>query len=121
MQANPGPQGEFHALQQLHRQSLPFYKGLAIFYALIGVALLLASLFLTAPFQLTLAVIGAAALAMAAYPFLSLKDRNERIDGLGFLEDEWREVQLAGDRRPGAREGMINLLWSIYDSNKREN
>lgn len=116
----PSPdEAMFRALQNQHRDALPYYRTLLILCLAIGLAGIIAAFVVPAGWQPLCLIPGVIAVAIAIFPWLSLQERQERIDGLNVLADEWQDVEAAGDDRPHAKDGLISLLWSIYGSNQR--
>ncbi len=109
----PGVAVPFDSLMAMHRgarrkQQLWLWALLAV-----GVGLVLLGLFAVLP-QLPALVVGIVTAAVAVLPYREMVERDERIDGLHVLHDEWRELS-TGSRTPEQdSDRFVELLWKLY-------
>lgn len=65
--------------------------------------------------QVGAVVVGLVAAAVAVFPHCEMTERDERIEGLQVLQDEWREAALSSEAPEQDADRFIELLWKLYD------
>ncbi len=103
----------FDSLMATHRgarRKLQLY-----FWALllVGIGLVLLGLFAVLPLLPAL-VVGIVTAAVAVFPYREMVERDERIEGLHVLHDEWSELQTTSDDAERESDRFIELLWKLY-------
>ncbi len=59
-------------------------------------------------------VVGVVGAAVAVFPYREMVERDERIEGLQVLRDEWRELAGASASPQQDTERFVELLWKLY-------
>lgn len=108
------PRMPFDSLMAMHRGVRR--RNQLYFWGLLVVGLGLAALgFLGALPQVAAVVVGLVSAAVAVFPHCEMVERDERIEGLQVLQDEWREATLSSDAPQQEADRFIELLWKLYD------
>ena len=79
----------------------------------IGTGLVLLGLVGALP-QAPALVVGIVTLAVAVFPYRDMVERDERIEGLHVLHDEWRELMSTTTTPEQDSDRFIELLWKLY-------
>jgi len=79
----------------------------------IGLGLVLLGLFGALP-QAPALVVGIVTLAVAVFPYREMVERDERIEGLHVLHDEWRELMTTTATPEQDSDRFVELLWKLY-------
>ena len=104
----------FESMMAVHRGNARQHRVAAVLLLVVGlvvVALGLLGILPPAPAVL----IGAVTAAVSVFPYREEVEREERIEGLRVLEDEWRELTGANAPSEQEREQFLGLLWKLYD------
>jgi hypothetical protein len=103
---------DFPAMRQLHARARQGYRNAAA--ALLAGGLLLAAtgIWREGALHLVLLVPGLVAASLAVLPLAAMVERRERIEGLAFLEEEWRSLAAAGADE--ARAELAALVGRLY-------
>jgi hypothetical protein len=59
-------------------------------------------------------VVGVVTAAVAVFPYREMVERDERIEGLEVLQDEWRTLAQASTTPQQDTDRFIELLWKLY-------
>ena len=78
-----------------------------------GLGLVLLGLFGLLP-QVPALVVGIVTLAVAVFPYREMVERDERIEGLHVLHDEWRELMTTTTTPEQDTDRFLELLWKLY-------
>lgn len=103
----------FAALQTTHRAARTQYLVMAGCCVGIGALIIIAGLAGALPFLPAL-IVGVVTLAVAVFPYRELVERNERIEGLLVLEDEWRELARTTQVQGRDKDRFLDLLGHLY-------
>ncbi len=98
----------------VHRGALRQYRLAAVLLLVMGLLLILLGLIGILPQVLAL-VVGVVMAAVSVFPYRDGVERQERIDGLQVLHDEWRELEGASTEPEQDRERFLGLLWKLYE------
>lgn len=79
----------------------------------VGLGLVLLGFFAVLP-QLPALVVGIVTVAVAVLPYREMVERDERIEGLHVLHDEWRELSSSSATPEQDNDRFIELLWKLY-------
>jgi len=79
----------------------------------VGLGLVGLGLFGALP-QLPALVVGIVTLAVAVFPYREMVERDERIEGLHVLHDEWRELMTTTVTPEQDSDRFAELLWKLY-------
>lgn len=79
----------------------------------VGIGLVLLGVFAVLP-QLPALVVGIVTAAVAVFPYREMVERDERIEGLHVLHDEWRELSSSSATPEQDNDRFIELLWKLY-------
>ncbi len=104
----------FESMMAVHRGNARQYRIAAVLLLVIGLVLVglgLAGILPPAP----TVVVGLVTAAVSVFPYREGVERQERIEGLRVLEDEWRELEAANAPREQEHEQFLGLLWKLYD------
>jgi hypothetical protein len=103
----------FDSLMAIHRGARRklqlFLWGLIV----LGLAVVALGLFGALP-QLPALVVGVVTLAVAVFPYREMVERDERIEGLHVLHDEWRELMKTTETPEQDTDRFVELLWKLY-------
>jgi hypothetical protein len=103
----------FDSLMAMHRgarRKLQLYLWALL---VVGLGLVLLGLFAVLP-QLPALVVGVVTVAVAVFPYREMVERDERIDGLHVLHDEWRELSTSSTTPEQDSDRFVELLWKLY-------
>lgn len=64
--------------------------------------------------QLPALVVGVVTAAVAVFPYREMVERDERVDGLQVLQDEWRNLASASATPRQDTDRFVELLWKLY-------
>jgi hypothetical protein len=64
--------------------------------------------------QLPALIVGVVTAAVAVFPYREMVERDERIEGLVVLQDEWRALAQASATPQQDTDRFIELLWKLY-------
>ncbi len=109
-----GQQIPFDGMIAVHRGALRQYRVAAVLLFVAGLLLILLGLVGVLPLVLAL-VVGVVTAAVSVFPYRDGVERQERIDGLQVLHDEWRGLEGASAEPEQERERFLGLLWKLYD------
>lgn len=104
----------FDNMIAVHRGALRQYRVAAVLLLVAGLLLILLGLIGMLPLVPAL-VVGVVMAAVSVFPYRDGVERQERIDGLQVLHDEWRELEGASAEPEQERERFLGLLWKLYD------
>ncbi len=108
------PRMPFDSLMAMHRGVRR--RNQLFLWALLVAGLCSAALgFLGALPQVAAVVVGLVSAALAVFPHCEMVERDERIEGLQVLQDQWREAALSSDAPQHDADRFIELLWKLYD------
>ena len=65
--------------------------------------------------QVGAVVVGLVAAAVAVFPHCEMTERDERIEGLHVLQDEWREAASSSETPEQDADRFVELLWKLYN------
>lgn len=65
--------------------------------------------------QVGAVIVGLVTAAVAVFPHCEMAERDERIEGLQVLQDEWREAASSSGTPGQDADRFIELLWKLYD------
>jgi hypothetical protein len=68
---------------------------------------------LRVPFE-SLIVVGVVTAAVAVFPYREMVERDERIEGLEVLREEWHGLASASATPQQDTDRFIELLWKLY-------
>lgn len=86
-----------------------------VFWTLLVVGLGLAGLGLAGVLpRLPLVVVGVVTAAVAVFPYREMVERDERIEGLQVLQEEWRGLAAGSATPEQDTDRFIELLWKLY-------
>jgi hypothetical protein len=108
-----GARVPFDSLMATHRGAR---RKLQLYYwalLVVGLGLVLLGLFSILP-QLLALVLGIVTAAVAVFPYREMVERDERIEGLHVLHDEWRELSTTSATPEQDNDRFIELLWKLY-------
>jgi hypothetical protein len=91
---------DFPAMRQLHARARHGYRNAAAALLAGGLLLAAAGIGLQGAPRLALLVPGLVAASLAVLPLAAMVERGERIQGLAFLEEEWRGLRQPALPRP---------------------
>lgn len=100
-------------LMAVHRRALRQFR-LAAWALLVVGALIVGLGFFTALPWLPALVVGVVCASVAVFPYREAVERDERIDGLQVLQDEWRELAQTSSTPDQDADRFIELLWKLY-------
>jgi hypothetical protein len=103
---------DFPAMRQLHARARDGYRNAAAALLAGGLLLAAAGIGLQGAPRLALLVPGLVAASLAVLPLAAMVERGERIQGLAFLEEEWRGLAAAGAAE--ACEELAALVGRLY-------
>ncbi|HRY25483.1 MAG: hypothetical protein H6852_06150 [Geminicoccaceae bacterium] len=104
----------FDSMMAVHRGALRQYRVAAALLLVIGLLVVGLGLLGMLP-QVPALVVGVVTAAVSVFPYRDGVERQERIDGLQVLHDEWRELEGASAEPEQERERFLGLLWKLYD------
>jgi hypothetical protein len=108
------PAPDFAAIRQRHARAGQGYRRAAILVLVLGLLLAAAGIWLPSGPKLVLLTSGLLLAALAVLPLQAVIERCERVQGLEFLHEEWRELAAAGEGE-SLRE-LSRLLARLYRS-----
>ncbi len=86
-----------------------------VFWTLLVVGLALAGLGLAGVLpRLPVVVVGVVTAAVAVFPYREMVERDERIEGLQVLQEEWRGLAAGSATPEQDTDRFIELLWKLY-------
>ncbi|MEZ5904889.1 MAG: hypothetical protein R3C69_07235 [Geminicoccaceae bacterium] len=104
----------FDGMIAVHRAALRQYRVAAVLLLVIGLLVILLGLLGVLPLVPAL-VVGVVTAAVSVFPYRDGVERQERVDGLQVLHDEWRELESASAEPEQERERFLGLLGKLYD------
>lgn len=104
----------FDSMMAAHRGAARRYRMATVLLLVIGLVLVGLGLLGILPLVAAI-VVGIVTAAVAVFPYREGVERQERIDGLQVLNDEWRELESGGALPEPEREQFLGLLWKLYD------
>ncbi len=103
----------FDSLMATHRGARRRLQ-LAMVALLVTGLLLVALGFFGALPQLPAMMVGIVTAAVAVFPYREMVERDERIDGLQVLQEEWRSLASTSATPQQDTDRFIELLWKLY-------
>ena len=103
----------FDTLMAAHRGARRQLQLYLLALVVLGLGLVGLGLFGLLP-QLPALVVGIVTLAVAVFPYREMVERDERIEGLHVLQDEWRELMTTTATPQQDTDRFAELLWKLY-------
>jgi hypothetical protein len=106
------PRIPFDSLMAIHRGARR--RNQLAFWLLLLIGLVIVGLGFTGTLpQLPAIITGVVTIAVAVFPYCEMVERDERLEGLQVLEDEWRGAMQGGTPQQDT-DRFIELLWKLY-------
>ena len=103
----------FESLMATHRGARRQLQLAMWAFLVLGIGLVALGLLGALP-QLPALVVGVVTTAVAVFPYREMVERDERIDGLQVLLDEWRNLASASATPRQDTDRFVELLWKLY-------
>lgn len=103
----------FDSLMATHRGARRRLQLALVALLLIGVGLVALALLGALP-RLPALVVGVVTVAVAVFPYREMVERDERIEGLQVLREEWRGLASTSASPRQDTDRFIELLWKLY-------
>lgn len=101
------------ALIATHRGALRQFRLAAWVLLVLGLGLIALGFLAVLPLLPAL-LVGVVTAGVAVFPYRQAVERDERIEGLRVLQDEWRELAQTSATPEQDADRFIELLWKLY-------
>jgi hypothetical protein len=108
------PHIPFDSLMAMHRGARR--RNQLLFWGLLAAGLMILGLGLFGVLpQVAAIMVGLVAAAVAVFPHCEMVERDERIEGLLVLQDEWRQMVSTSRTPEQDADRFVDLLWRLYE------